>query len=306
MAGAPYGCEAIRRDSHPVCRGSARGLIVLAVRGGSRRPLPGELVRVRAVDEADLDEHRDASRDLARECAHDLLCQGGVCDLSERDRLAAAPPGEHGVPGGPDVTGPVGTGQPRHHMTGASACAGLMPWQDVFRRHDASGNVRLGVSSGLSTNVYRVGGRDSAWPVPCGNPVKVCGHRTSLGRMNTLASWAGHLGRALLSEPLPRRWAHVRGVAQRARSLAPVLGADADLLEAVAWLHDIGYAPGLATTGLHALDGARYLRDIQHADAMVCRLAAHHSCASIEAGERGLADVLPWSSSQRRTRFPAC
>ena len=72
----------------------------------------------------------------------------------------------------------------------------------------------------------------------------------------------------------------------RARSLAPVLGADADLLEANAWLHDIGYAPGLAVTGLHALDGARYLRDAQHADAMLCRLVAHHSCAIIDAGER--------------------
>jgi hypothetical protein len=115
---------------------------------------------------------------------------------------------------------------------------------------------------------------------------------SSLGRMNTLASWAQQLARALLQEPLPRRWAHVRGVAARARGLASVLGADADLLEAAAWLHDIGYAPGLAVTGLHALDGARYLRDAAHADAMLCRLVAHHSCAIIEAGERGLADVL--------------
>jgi HD superfamily phosphodiesterase len=83
-------------------------------------------------------------------------------------------------------------------------------------------------------------------------------------------------------------------VAARARSLAPVLGADADLLEAAAWLHDIGRAPGLATTGLHALDGARYLRDTQHTDTMLCRLVAHHSCAIIEAGERGLADVLTY------------
>ena len=60
-------------------------------------------------------------------------------------------------------------------------------------------------------------------------------------------------------------------------------------LEAAAWLHDIGHAPGLAVTGLHALNGARYLRDAQHADAMLCRLVAHHSCATIEAGERGLA-----------------
>jgi hypothetical protein len=50
--------------------------------------------------------------------------------------------------------------------------------------------------------------------------------------------------------------------------------------------------PSHATTGLHQLDSARYLRDAQHAGAMLCRLVAHHSCAIIEAGERGLADVL--------------
>ncbi len=69
-------------------------------------------------------------------------------------------------------------------------------------------------------------------------------------------------------------------------------GADADLLEAAAWLHDVGYAPGLAVTGLNALDGARYLRDAEHADAMLCRLVAHHSYAIVKVGERGLADVL--------------
>jgi predicted HD phosphohydrolase len=73
---------------------------------------------------------------------------------------------------------------------------------------------------------------------------------SSLGHMNALASWAEHLTQALLQEPLSRRWAHVKGVAARARSLAPALGADADLLQAAAWLHDIGYAPGLTGTGL--------------------------------------------------------
>jgi HD superfamily phosphodiesterase len=110
--------------------------------------------------------------------------------------------------------------------------------------------------------------------------------------MNTLAPWAQQTARVLLQQALPRRWAHVQGVAGRARSLTPVLGADADLLEAAAWLHDIGYAPSLATTGLHPLDGARYLRDTQHADALLRRLVAHHSWAIIEAGERGLADIL--------------
>jgi predicted hydrolase (HD superfamily) len=110
--------------------------------------------------------------------------------------------------------------------------------------------------------------------------------------MTTPASWAEPLAQSLLQQSLPRRWAHVQGVAARSRRLAPVLGADADLLEAAAWLHDIGYAPGLVVTGLHALDGARYLRDTQPADAMLWRLVAHHSYAIIDAGERGLADVL--------------
>jgi HD superfamily phosphodiesterase len=39
-------------------------------------------------------------------------------------------------------------------------------------------------------------------------------------------------------------------VATRARSLAPAFAADKALLEAAAWLHDIGYLPELAQTGL--------------------------------------------------------
>jgi hypothetical protein len=106
------------------------------------------------------------------------------------------------------------------------------------------------------------------------------------------APWAAELARMLLEVPLPRRWAHVQGVAAQARSLAPILGHDADLLEASAWLHDLGYAPVLADTGFHPLDGARYLRDVEHADPTLCRLVANHSCAIIEAEERGLAETL--------------
>jgi len=100
------------------------------------------------------------------------------------------------------------------------------------------------------------------------------------------------LARRLLAEPLPRRWAHTRGVATQAARLAPVLGEDADLVVAAAWLHDIGYAPELVVTGFHPLDGARYLRDVEHADDMLCRLVAHHTCAVVEAEERGLAAQL--------------
>jgi HD domain len=114
----------------------------------------------------------------------------------------------------------------------------------------------------------------------------------SVGGMHSLPLWAEELARKLLEVPLPRRWAHVQGVAAQARTLAPVLGDDADMLEAAAWLHDIGYSPELAETGFHPLDGARYLRDVHQADPVLCSLVGHHSCAVIEAEERGLADVL--------------
>jgi hypothetical protein len=110
--------------------------------------------------------------------------------------------------------------------------------------------------------------------------------------MQTTAAWAEDLARELLQVPLPRRWAHVQGVAARARGIAATLGPDADLLEAAAWVHDIGYLPELAQIGMHQLDGARYLRDFEDADDLLCRLVAHHSCAHLEAEERGLADVL--------------
>ena len=106
------------------------------------------------------------------------------------------------------------------------------------------------------------------------------------------ADWAAELARKLLEVPLPRRWAHVQGVAAQARSLAPILGDDADLLESAAWLHDIGYSPELAHTAFHPLDGARYLRDVERVDPRLCSLVANHSCAILEADERGLADVL--------------
>ena len=115
---------------------------------------------------------------------------------------------------------------------------------------------------------------------------------TSVDFMHTTAAWAEGLARTLLADSLPRRWSHVQGVASRARTLKPSLGTDADLIEAAAWLHDIGYLSELAETGLHGLDGACYLRDVQHAEPLLCRLVAHHSCAVIEAEERGLAHVL--------------
>lgn len=110
--------------------------------------------------------------------------------------------------------------------------------------------------------------------------------------MSELTEWAYPLAESLLAEPLPRRWKHCLGVAERARTVALILGQDAELLEAAAVLHDIGYAPGLAKTGFHPLDGARYLRDVADADERVINLVAHHSCAWMEAEARGMREEL--------------
>ena len=104
-------------------------------------------------------------------------------------------------------------------------------------------------------------------------------------------TWARELAERLLAEPLPRRWAHSQGVAARASTVGDVVRDQADLLIAAAWLHDIGYAPAVVDTGFHPLDGARYLRGLG-ADPRLCSLVANHSCADIEARNRGLADVL--------------
>ncbi len=99
--------------------------------------------------------------------------------------------------------------------------------------------------------------------------------------------WAYDLAESLLSDDLPRRWVHSKGVASRARSLASILGPDAALLEAAAVLHDVGYSPRIVDTGFHPLDGARFLR-AEQVDERIVRLVAHHSCALLEAEERGL------------------
>ena len=66
----------------------------------------------------------------------------------------------------------------------------------------------------------------------------------------------------------------------------------AAVVEAAAWLHDIGYASPLVDSGFHPLDGARYLRRIGFGDRLLWTLVAHHTCALVEAEERGLADIL--------------
>jgi putative nucleotidyltransferase with HDIG domain len=98
---------------------------------------------------------------------------------------------------------------------------------------------------------------------------------------------AARLAEALLS-PLGDRWAHTRAVAARARELADAVPSDArELLEVAAWWHDLGYATGLVQTGMHQIDGARFLEDMGYPNRLVA-LVAHHSAAECEAHERGL------------------
>lgn len=77
-----------------------------------------------------------------------------------------------------------------------------------------------------------------------------------------VAEWASDLARDVLQDRLRRRWAHTECVAVKVRRLAPLLGADAELVEAACWLHDVEYVPSLHNSGFHPLDGARHLRDI--------------------------------------------
>ncbi|MDM7856660.1 HD domain-containing protein [Cellulomonas alba] len=89
---------------------------------------------------------------------------------------------------------------------------------------------------------------------------------------------------------LGRRWEHVRTVGRLADELAAVGAISADVA-AAAWLHDLGYAEELSTTGLHALDGAAFLAD-EGAPTGVVGLVAHHTGAVFEAEERGLTREL--------------
>lgn len=118
-----------------------------------------------------------------------------------------------------------------------------------------------------------------------------------------LIEWAYAISREQLSDTLPRRWSHVQGVGERAREVGGILGrSDEELLVAAALLHDVGYAPQLAKTGFHPLDGARFLESLGAEDRL-CGLVAHHSCAYREAELRGLsAELAMWTDEQTPLR----
>jgi hypothetical protein len=107
------------------------------------------------------------------------------------------------------------------------------------------------------------------------------------------ANSARELAERRLAKAEPRRWRHVRGVGVKAERVSRELSledSDRDVLVAAGYVHDIGYAPSLKRTGLHQLDGARFIRKL--GDERLACLVAHHSEARFEVGIRGYEDEL--------------
>ncbi|QWF84154.1 HD domain-containing protein [Amycolatopsis sp. CA-230715] len=107
-----------------------------------------------------------------------------------------------------------------------------------------------------------------------------------------LSEWARLTAHRLLSEALPRRWAHTQGVARRAAEIGTAFPpTDRETLVAAAWLHDLGYTPALVRTGFHPVDGAEFLAACGVPN-RVCALVAHHTGAAAVAELVGLSGEL--------------
>ena len=98
----------------------------------------------------------------------------------------------------------------------------------------------------------------------------------------------------------PRRWAHVQGVAATAEVVAPVLDTEhINEIVAACWLHDVGYAPDVAKTGFHPVDGASFARSAGMPD-LVVSLIAFHTGSVFEAQQRELlADLSVFAAPPR-------
>ena len=134
-------------------------------------------------------------------------------------------------------------------------------------------------------------GRPQGGPLDYVEKVITALHRVGVayGGGMSLSDWADR-AEALLGS-LERRWCHTEAVAAVARSVTPCFeGVDGDVLVAAAYLHDIGYSPGLVVTGFHALDGARYLREA--GEERLAGLVAYHTGSVYEARLRRLGQEL--------------
>lgn len=101
---------------------------------------------------------------------------------------------------------------------------------------------------------------------------------------------AAGLARSLLVS-VDDRWPHTVGVVRQAERFRAKLTAEqAEMVVVAAYLHDVGYAPSLVSTGFHALDGARFVRSLGYPH--LAALVANHTGARFEAEERGLVEEL--------------
>jgi hypothetical protein len=101
----------------------------------------------------------------------------------------------------------------------------------------------------------------------------------------------GKVDAALLAGRLVRgvgcRFAHTARVARPLERIVHLLQSPwRSAITGAAWLHDAGYSPWLSSTGLHSLDGARWLRD-RGRPMESCRLVAWRT-AWVEAQLRGV------------------
>jgi hypothetical protein len=118
-----------------------------------------------------------------------------------------------------------------------------------------------------------------------------------------LVTWAYEQAEACLRVPLPRRWAHVQGVSERARVAAPLFSEDdAALLVAAALLHDVGLCTGHRSHGSSSVGRRSVLAGGWRVRASLCpgrapylRLSGGGAARAVGGAEfYTIWDRLPW------------
>ena len=156
----------------------------------------------------------------------------------------------------------------------------------IWRSGRVAGGERAAGRGGAVVSALRV----TVLPVAAGRYGRIMSGGETPG-------WAEALARTHLA-PLPRRLAHVAGVARQAARAGAVVD-DPALLVTAAWLHDIGYAPDIERVGFHPVDGAEFLRG-RGVSERLCGLVANHSCACVEARRRGVR--IEWADEETELR----
>lgn len=102
----------------------------------------------------------------------------------------------------------------------------------------------------------------------------------------TTSEWAIDVARELLADQ-PQRWKHNEAAIEKARSFAPAVPGEEDVLVTIVALHDVGFAEATKDTGFSTIDGARHLRKIG-ADERLVDLLANICCGQTEGRLRGM------------------